>query len=215
MRIAVAWVLVLVTTGCGAKPGAPAPAAPPAPAAEPGGKEDPPLPAGVTWPVADGWRREVIPFPLEFAPGVASHGVEEIRFAPDFFKPEAPTFWSYAFVWLLDDAPAVDGSWLEHALVVYFAGLADAVGGEKYHFDPAHYSAKLAPVTVPAGGGAWQGTFEGYEPFKTGQPLTLHIEAQVRDCGTRRAVLLAASPQPPDHEVWARLRERLAAFKCE
>jgi hypothetical protein len=181
-----------------------------APPAEPGHAEAPPLPAGVVWPVPDGWRREVIRFPLEFAPDVADRGVEEIRFAPDFFAPEAPTFWSYAFVWLLDGAPSVDRSWLERALVIYFSGLAQAVGGEKYHFDPARYRAALE--TAPAG---WQGTFEGYEPFVTGKPLTLHIEAQVKDCGGRRAVLLAASPQPPDHEVWTRLRERVAAFRCE
>ena len=223
-RTVAACVLAAVAIGCEAKPEPAAPAAqparteaaaPPAPEATPDRKKQPPLPAGVTWPVPDGWRREVIPFPLEFAPGVADRGVEELRFAPDFFKPEAPTFWSYTFVWLLDDAPVPDQRWLERALVVYFSGLADAVGGKKYTFDTARYRAALAPATAPAGWRAWQGTFDSYEPFVTGKPLTLHLEAQVKDCGGRRAWLFAASPQAPDHEIWARLRESVAAFRCE
>src|SRR5687767_10412786 len=135
-RIAAACVLAVAAIGCEARSSttagttqAPAPTAapaPPAPATESAAKKQPPLP--------DGWRREVIPFPLEFAPKVADRGVEELRFAPDFFKPEAPTFWSYTFVWLLDDVPAPDQGWLERALVVYFSGLADAVGGKKYTF---------------------------------------------------------------------------------
>jgi len=215
----IACLLVAAACGGGAPPAhpasPPAPPPPPPPPAEPARAEEPPLPAGVAWPVPEGWRREVIPFPLEFAPRVASRGVEELRFAPDFFKPEAATFWSYAFVWLLDDPPPVDAGWLERALVDYFAGLADAVGGKKYHFDPAHYRAALRPATAPAAWRAWEGTFEGYEPFVTGQALTLHLEARVGDCGARRVLLFAASPQAPDHEVWTRLQELVAAFRCE
>jgi hypothetical protein len=224
-RIAAAHVLVVAANGCEAKPSPTAPAAqtptrtetaaPPTPDAKPAPKKQPPLPVGVTWPVADGWRREVIPFPLEFAPTVAKRGVEELRFAPDFFKPDAPTFWSYTFVWLLDDAAATDLRSLEPALVTYFSGLADAVGGTKYTFAPARYRAALRSTTAPAGWRAWQGTFDGYEPFVTGKPLTLHLEARVGTCGARQVWLFAASPQAPEHEVWTRLRESVAAFRCE
>src|SRR5690348_7269453 len=67
--------------------------------------KDAPEIAGTSWPTPEGWRREVIPFPLDFAPEIGYRGVEELRFAPRFFDPAAPTYWSYAFAWLLEGAP--------------------------------------------------------------------------------------------------------------
>jgi len=40
---------------------------------------------GFRWPVAEGWRKETIPFPLEFARDLPFSGVEELRFAPGMF----------------------------------------------------------------------------------------------------------------------------------
>jgi hypothetical protein len=43
-----------------------------------------------------GWARETFPLPPAFAPGVTWKGVEELRFAPDWMKADADTFFSYA-----------------------------------------------------------------------------------------------------------------------
>ncbi len=59
------------------------------------------------WPTPEGWRQETIPFPLDFAPTLPYRGTEEIRFAPRFFDPASPTYFTYSFVWLVDGAPAV------------------------------------------------------------------------------------------------------------
>jgi hypothetical protein len=164
-----------------------------------------------TWPVPTGWKSETIPFPLEFAPSIAQRGVEELRFMPRFFEPDAPTFWSYAFVWLLEDAPAASGPWLERSLVAYFQGLGAAVAGDKYQFDPARWRATVTAT----GDGVFEGAFAGYEPFKTGAPIDLRLELAVRPCGARTAVLVAASPRPADDPVWPELRRVVATFRCD
>lgn len=76
------------------------------------------------WPVPAGFRSETIPFPLDFAPSLAHRGVEHLRFAPSFFDPAAPGYWSYAFVWRLDDPAALAPDALAAELTTYFRGLA-------------------------------------------------------------------------------------------
>jgi hypothetical protein len=75
--------LTLVTLCATASP-AKAPETPPAPAVRSAG--------GFDWPVPEGWKRETIPFPLDFAPGLSFRGVEELRFAPGFFDPAASSY---------------------------------------------------------------------------------------------------------------------------
>src|SRR5262249_28234056 len=97
----------------------------PAPPAEPTTKPVPP------WSTPAGFRGETIPFPLDFAPGVAPTGVEELRFAPGFLDPAAPGYWSYAFVWRPADPAALDAAALGAELTAYFRGLIDAVDQAK------------------------------------------------------------------------------------
>src|SRR5215470_964537 len=94
---------------------------PPSPPPEPTARQ--PLP----WPVPTGFRGETIPFPLDFAPGLPHKGVEELRFAPGFFDPAAPGYWSYAFAWRTDDPAELDAAALGGELTAYFRGLIGAV----------------------------------------------------------------------------------------
>jgi len=77
--------------------------------------------------VLDGFRGETIPFPLDFAPGIAHKGVEELRFAPGFFEPAQPGYWSYTFVWRTEDPAAMDAAAVGGELTAYFRGLIEAV----------------------------------------------------------------------------------------
>src|SRR5688500_15314459 len=72
------------------------------------------------WATPTGWKAETIPFPLDFAPSLAHRGAEEIRFAPKFFEPGAPGYWSYAFTWRTEDAAALGAEALRGELTAYF-----------------------------------------------------------------------------------------------
>lgn len=84
-------------------------------------------PAEDTWEVPTGWRSETIPFPLDFAPALGHHGLEELRFPPGFFKVGQHDYWSYAFVWRLTDPAELDGAAMGTELTTYFRGLIAAV----------------------------------------------------------------------------------------
>ena len=84
-----------------------------------------------------GWKSETISFPLEFAPALAHRGVEELRFAPGMFDPNAPGYFAYAFAWRLDDAADLTADELGAELTTYFRGLLAAVDGDKHRIaDP-------------------------------------------------------------------------------
>lgn len=178
--------------------------------------------ASFVWPVAEGWRKETIPFPLEFAPDLALSGIEEIRFAPGMFKPGEDGYWSYAFVWWLDGRPALGAAELETALRRYFAGLiTDVAKGKGYAIDPARFKASfhaLPPPPKKLGHAvqAFAGTVDSYDAFATGKPIVLQLEVHVWDCAEagRRVAMILASPQPESAPIWTSLHARRDEFVC-
>jgi len=213
--------------------GDPAAAAPSAAATEPpqtsapspsAGPSSPSSPTpGFVWPVPEGWKQETIPFPLGFAPDLPYEGIEELRFAPAFFDPSAPTYFSYAFVWWLKGRPEFDRASLERDLVRYFAGLCNAVGKNKFSFDNSRFKAKLEPSAEPANvafspAQSFRGTLDAYDPFKNGngRELSLNVDLAIGDCAAsgHRVVLVAASPKPRADPIWQALAERKASFHC-
>jgi hypothetical protein len=123
-----------------------------------------------TWPVPAGWREETIPFPLGFAPTLAYRGVEELRFPPGFFEPGSAEYWSYAFIWRLDDDPAIDAATLGAELTTYFRGLIDAVDEKKQIVARDSVVAAAAASAEPAG---FALTAHVFDAFGTGQAIDL------------------------------------------
>ena len=60
-----------------------------------------------------GWDVERFLIPIGFAPTISYKGVEDIRFTPGWAKKETDEYWSYAFLWYLDDTPKFDSKILE------------------------------------------------------------------------------------------------------
>jgi hypothetical protein len=169
----------------------------------------------IRWPVPTGWKHETFALPPEFAPEFPYRGTEDLRFMPGFSAPTAPDFWSYDFVWWLEERPQFDATSLAAALTTYFRGLSTAVGGSKYQFDPSRYRADL--TTVPGSAPPRiAGQVFTYDPFQTGLPLILNVEAELRSCpGTGQfAVVVALSPKDTTDPVWKALRATAAAVVC-
>lgn len=189
--------VVLWLAACGAAPAPPAPA-PAVPAA---------AAASSPWPVPAGFRGETIPFPLDFAPGLAHKGVEELRFAPGFFDPGAPGYWSYAFVWRTDDAAALDAAALGEQLTVYFRGLIAAV-------DEAHRIADRDAIAVRAtpSGARLSLAAHVFDAFRTKQPLDLVGWAERTACGP--GALWRFVLAPAGSALRATLDDTAAAAAC-
>jgi hypothetical protein len=210
-------VAALLLIGCG-EPAAPAPA-PAAPTAAKSASPAAPAPAPAAptaaksasfdWPVPEKWKHETIPFPLDFAPELPYRGTEELRFAPGFFDPNAPGYWSYAFVWFVDSGPAFDTASVSSALKQYFVGLTRAVAKEsKKPFEP-----DLSKIGVHLDA-QMNGTLTTVDAFTTHAPVLLTIKTTKGECGDHRYLLVAASPKPAGDPMWESLGSVASSYKC-
>lgn len=162
----------------------------------------PPRPA---WPVPEGWRSETIPFPLEFAPSLPYRGVEELRFAPGFFKPAEPLYFTYSFVWVVDGTPSfVD---LSGDLRTYFGGLARAVS-------PKTFDATRHQAAVTREANTIRGTVTTVDAFGDGHTLDLRVAGEIVPCtGGRTGLVLSLSPRT-DAETWTMLADQRRSMRC-
>lgn len=164
--------------------------------------------APVAWPVPTGWKSEAFAFPLDFAPSIAHRGREELRFPPGFMDAKSPSFWSYAFVWQLDDDRPLDATSLSADLVAYFDGLAADVDRETHKL-PAARSPAVSLLTPEL-----RGDITIWDAFTTGAQVTLHARIAVRACGAHHAVAFELSPADDDAAIWRDLDALAAAVPC-
>ena len=179
-------VLAIVVLGCHDKP---KPAAKPegsAGSVGSAGSAAPPKTKLAGWDLPAGWRSEVIPFPLEFAPALAHRGYEELRFPPGFFDPASNEYWSYVFVWRTDDNAQLDALALGAELTTYFRGLIAAVD-DKGRITARDQIVIRAEPAQPIGRMKLSGHV--FDAFKTAQPLDLTGYAEKRFCGEGRGAL--------------------------
>jgi hypothetical protein len=168
-------------------------------------------------PQPKGWAREKIDLPPQFAPDMAWKGVEELRFAPGMFKPDAADFLSYALLFWLPEDQKTDAKTMEQEVLTYYRGLAKTVlEAKKQKVDVAAFTLTIKEAKDKGGkrpGGepytAYTGELKWTEPFATGKPQTLVLEIQTWRCEKHKhnCVFVCASPQPDTGEVWKTLRE--------
>jgi hypothetical protein len=142
------------------------------------------------WDLPTGWRDEVIPFPLDFAPSLGHRGYEELRFPPGFFDPASGEYWSYAFVWRTDDAAELDATALAAELTTYFRGLIAAVDEKGRIKDRDTIRA-----TAKADGDRFVLHAHVFDAFKTALPIDLVGWATRRACGTGALWVFVLAPE--------------------
>src|SRR5689334_3811165 len=74
-------------------------------------------------PVPQGWTIERFLIPISFAPQISYKGVEDIRFAPGWANAKSDEYWTYAFLWYLEDAVKITAPIIEENLKAYYTGL--------------------------------------------------------------------------------------------
>jgi len=173
-------------------------------------------------PSPEGWAKERMPFPLGFAKDLDHKGVEDLRFAPGMFKPEAPDYFSYAFLMWLEGSVPFDPASLEKDLLKYYKGLCSAVASSrKLELDLSKIAVKVDRQDKKGRLGGEEADLshariDWYDPFTTGKPLTLHVEIWTRsaDGGKRSCLLAIASPKEKTAPIWESLRKIQAGFTC-
>ena len=162
------------------------------------------------------WKVEVIPFPLGFAPQIELTGREELRFDPEWSKPDSPSYFSYAFIWWLDGDITIDHAMLQKNLDLYYKGLYKAVSKTK-GTDPTTFASSVRATRerawIPGASANFRGTMKWVDPFFTEKPLTLNLMMCSWRCNGKTALFVLVSPQDSGHPIWQTLKE-LRAGAC-
>ena len=141
----------------------------------------------------DDWRSERIEFPLSFAPDLPLKGYEDVRFAPGWGEPDNEEFWTYAFVWVLEEDISFEQEDLETYLEAYYDGLMKVVAD----LDDTGSKVSLKKIT-----NGFEGSVTTIDGFFTKGTIHLNISVQQ----DTNHWLFKLSPQPIEHPVWAGLQ---------
>lgn len=153
------------------------------------------------------WPKEVIPFPLTFAPTIPLEGIEELRFAPGMFKPDANDYFHYAFLWQLDGNPNLAKDTIQTYLRLYYNGLFVAASqSEKTAKTAALKNFTYAMEAIDAG--RQKGTIMWEDPFNKDRPIQLYLETQSEYCErtNKTNMLFIIKPVESESKVWNSLR---------
>lgn len=169
-------------------------------------------------PIPEEWTIERFLVPPSFAPTIKFKGVEDIRFTPSWSKIESREYWTYAFLWFLDDVNTFDSKTLEKNLTEYYTGLFN-INTDKSKID----TSKLIQVNVSINSKKTVNednkTFEGIikmNDYMTKKPISLNLIIHIKFCADQNKTFafFELSPKPFNDIVWNNLNQLWLNFKC-
>jgi hypothetical protein len=169
--------------------------------------------------VPNGWDIERFSLPAEFAPQMNLKGVEELRFPPGWGDSTSTQYWSYAYLWWLNDKPEINALGLQNNLQALYTGLVGRnIIGRQIPLDKQ----VLTSVTVKkikTSAGDMQ-TFQGQThmlDYMTQKPIVLNLLIHEKNCSkeNRTAIFVEVSPKPFAHSLWNELEKLGQTFRCE
>ncbi len=69
------------------------------------------------------WGKEIIVFPIDWAPKMTVKGYEELRFAPEWSKAKHNNFWTLVMAWKVNTTAEISLDELHVNLESYYDGL--------------------------------------------------------------------------------------------
>ncbi len=155
--------------------------------------------------IEEPWRSERLEFPIAFAPSIDYKGIEEVRFAKGWGKPDSEEFWTYTFLWYLDEDPNITALAIQNDIEAYFNGLMTLVGKGNGLTDIP----KANVVFVPENDNekSFIGKAKVFDAFFTKGIQELNIKAVSDYCSVTKkyTVLFTFSPKEFDHSIWQTL----------
>jgi hypothetical protein len=147
------------------------------------------------------WGKEVIKFPVAWAPKMTMEGFEELRFAPGWSDITSEQFWTYILAWNIKTKNPLTPTEIETNLENYFDGL----------MKPNHWAISFPEPLVLFVKNEKQrtrkyfiGKMKYFDGFHTGKVITTNIKAEQFFCNqtNRTIVIFRISPKELDHPVW-------------
>lgn len=158
----------------------------------------------------DTWGPEIFSFPLEFAPSINYQGFEDIRFAPGWSDTTANDYFTYTFVWYLDNDPKLTTDKLTDHVKAYFGGLMSGVSGRD---DLPQVTASFTQKQ----NGTYAGLVNTYDAFFKKKAMTLHIRGESLHCKStgRHIVWFRLSPKNLEDPLWKMFETVKLKVNCD
>lgn len=156
------------------------------------------------------WKKEIIKFPIDWAPDVKLVGFEELRFAPNWNKQNHKEFWTLVMAWSIDAKSALSQNLITTNFKGYFDGL----------MKPNHWSQTFAEPKIKVfeknkndTDFTFQMTF--FDGFHTGKITTVNVKVTQIFCRiTQRAfITFYISPQKQKDKIWKTLKKMKLLMK--
>lgn len=152
------------------------------------------------------WVKEIIKFPIGFAPEIKYTGYEDLRFAKQWRNQDSEDFWCYMFVWHVDGIqnPTVDS--LEKDVQFYYDGIMKAVNKKKDFIVP---KTKVGFTKSNNTAIDFVGKIDVYDSFNVEKMITLNVQVKTYYCDTNNTtnIMFKLSPQSFDKDIWTRFNE--------
>lgn len=161
------------------------------------------------------WRSERLEFPIRFAPSIDYKGIEEVRFAKGWGKPDSEEFWTYTFLWYLDEDPKITAQAIEDDIEAYFNGLMALVGKGNGLTDIPKATVVFVPNNEEKS--SFIGKAKVFDAFFTKGIQELNIKAVSDYCSATKkyTVLFTFSPKEFDHSIWKTLDTIRLSKACD
>lgn len=165
--------------------------------------------------IEEAWRSERLEFPIAFAPSLDYKGIEEVRFAKGWSNPDSDAFWTYTFLWYLDEDPKITADAIEDDIEAYFNGLMALVGKGSGLTDIP--KANVVFVKENNEKASFIGKAKIFDAFFSKSIQELNIKAVSDYCSETKkyTVLFTFSPKEYDHTIWETLDGITLSVDCE
>jgi hypothetical protein len=156
------------------------------------------------------WGKEILNFPLEWAPKMTVKGFVELRFSPGWSNKNSEEFWSLVMAWNIHANSLLTLKEIVLNLEGYFEGL----------MKPNHWATQFPEpklVLQEQSKKKFVGTMKFFDGFHSGKMLNINVYIEQTYCKLKRrlVVIIRFSPQPLENSIWKKLNEvKLRADFC-
>ena len=175
--------------------------------------------APYTFTFPKGWDYERFLIPIEFAPQISYKGIEDIRFTPGWGKVKTDEYWTYAFLWYLDDTPKTNAKIVENNLKAYYTGLVGRnIVSRKIPADKlVTVKTEIKKVKTDKGDlKTFNGTIYMLD-YMEQKPITLNCIVHLKSCAGQNKTFIfnEISPKPYSDNIWQSLNKLWTNFSCD
>lgn len=164
----------------------------------------------------DTWQSEIIPFPISFAPEIDLKGFEDLRFAPGWADSTSQEFWTYTFVWYVEEKSAMTEAILTEYFNYYYDGLMGVNRINKADTANLVKLDKTLCLFIKTDEG-FSGKMRVFDNFFTKDYLILNIKVKESFCPEMKKHIISCdiSPKSFDHLVWEIFEEVKIKVDCK